>query len=310
MKKYFLLFFVLVLLTSCEQEITLELPVQEAKLVVEGNIEPNSPPFVLLTKSQGYFEEINQTSFENSFVHGAIVKVSDGTNEIQLSEICTNNLPDSLLPYIAQYLGVDASSLASINYCFYTSFNPAIFGVLGKIYNLSVISENKTYTATTQILQPIALDSLWFELDKGQTSLGYIWAKMSDPAGLGDNYRWFAQRKGKDETYYAPFGSSFEDKFIDGKTFNFGYNRGSAPNSSKPEDNNSERGYFKTGDTVIVKFCTINRAAFEFFRTYETEVGNNGNPFASPTTIVTNIEGGGLGIWCGYAPAYDTIVAQ
>ncbi len=41
----------------------------------------------------------------------------------------------------------------------------------------------------------------------------------------------------------------------------------------------------------------------------ETEVSNNGNPFAAPTAIKSNISGGALGYWGGYGTVYDTIVA-
>ena len=36
-------------------------------------------------------------------------------------------------------------------------------------------------------------------------------------------------------------------------------------------------------------------------------MSSDGNPFASPTSVVTNIEGGALGIWGGYAVFLDTI---
>ena len=107
----------------------------------------------------------------------------------------------------------------------------------------------------------------------------------------------------------APFGSAFNDKFIDGKTFDFAYDRPSIPGSTAPEDNNAEAGYYVRGDTIVVQFCTIGTAEVDFFRTYENMVSNNGNPFASPGVIKTNISGG-LGIFCGYSPTYDTIICR
>ena len=59
----------------------------------------------------------------------------------------------------------------------------------------------------------------------------------------------------------------------------------------------------------MVKFCSIDRNTFEFWRTEETQVQNNGNPFGSPAPISGNIKGG-LGIWGGYAASYDTIIAR
>jgi hypothetical protein len=40
---------------------------------------------------------------------------------------------------------------------------------------------------------------------------------------------------------------------------------------------------------------------------FENQVANQGSPFAVPSNIKTNINGG-LGLWVGYAAVYDTIV--
>jgi hypothetical protein len=74
------------------------------------------------------------------------------------------------------------------------------------------------------------------------------------------------------------------------------------------DDNNEEDGFFKVGDTIVVKFCTAGRATFDFWRSAETQIGNNGNPFSGITFIKGNINGG-IGIFEAYTPSYDTIVA-
>ena len=85
--------------------------------------------------------------------------------------------------------------------------------------------------------------------------------------------------------------------------------RGSFDFSTKDDDQNDERFYFKRGDTILVKYCSIDKATFEFVRTEESQVQSNGNPFGSPAPITSNIHGG-LGIWAGYAAVYDTIFAR
>lgn len=302
-----ILIFLVSLMLSCEKEITVDLPEAEAKLVVEGRIEPGLPPFVMLTRSAGYFDATDVSSFENNFVHNAVVKVFDGTTEVTLEEYCANTLPPVLLPFVAEITGIPVENLNRVNYCIYATFNTAIWGQTGKTYYLTINSEEKTYSSTTLIPVPVPLDSLWFEAERD--SLGFVWARLSEPPGPVNAYRWYAMRLGKDASFIAPFGSAFDDKFVDGKTFNFGYQRGAVANSNASDDNNSERAYFKTGDTIVVKFCSIDKGTFEFLRGYETEVINNSNPFASPTTIKSNIEGGALGYWGGYGAAYDTLVA-
>ena len=41
----------------------------------------------------------------------------------------------------------------------------------------------------------------------------------------------------------------------------------------------------------------------QFWRGVVRQVGTNGNPFAEPMNLVSNINGG-LGIWTGYGAAY------
>ncbi|HRO44018.1 MAG TPA: hypothetical protein PL009_14375, partial [Flavipsychrobacter sp.] len=78
-----ILFFVL---ASCEKEVNVSLNSGEPRLVIEGQIENGGYPFVVLTKSIGYFSRIDLTTLENAFVHGAIITVSDGASSITLKE--------------------------------------------------------------------------------------------------------------------------------------------------------------------------------------------------------------------------------
>lgn len=283
-KLYILL---LAFLTSCEKEITLDIPAVEPKIVVEGHVENGRSPYVILTRSSSYFDDVDSSTIANTIVFDATVIVSDGiTTDTMQPSFDFNLFP----PFYYQA--------------------PNMKGVEGRTYTLKVIADGQTLTSVTTIPYPVKLDSVWFELQPPSDSLGFVYAHIAEPPGYGHAYRWFAKRLGKDADFIAPLGSSFDDKFIDGKSFDFGYNRGVKPNSSAPDDNNEERGYFKKGDTIVVKFCAIDHAAFEFFRSFETEIGNNGNPFAAPTTIKTNIEGGGLGIWSGYGAAFDTVIAR
>ena len=49
-------------LSACEKEITVDLPKTEQKLVVEGTIEPGQPPIVLLTRTESYFDPLDASS--------------------------------------------------------------------------------------------------------------------------------------------------------------------------------------------------------------------------------------------------------
>lgn len=284
----FILFFII----SCEKNVTVEIPQVDTKVVVEGYIEEGKQPFVILSHTLPFFGSVNYETVLQSGIKNAIVIVNNGT--------FTDTLKDFL------NIGV------------YFSFN--MVGEEGKTYSLLVKTDGKDITSTTSIPHSVSLDSTWFKVDGNRDSLGYVWAHFKDPDTLGNYYRWFAKRINrytsgaeegqiKDSVFVTPRGSVLEDKFFNGKSFDFGYNRGSVPNSSKEDDNNDERNFFKRGDTIVVKFCSIDRAHFLFWRTEEMQVGNNGNPFGSPAPITSNIEGG-LGIWGGYAVTLDTVIAR
>ncbi|MFN8714374.1 MAG: DUF4249 domain-containing protein [Bacteroidota bacterium] len=282
----FSLFAVVALLAGCTKEITIDLPDVESKIVVDGGIYTGQFAQVALTNSAGYFDPVDSSSLAGYLITNAVVTLSDGA------------LIDTLRPTVDFTLPIPFVYRGSV-----------ITGQPGRTYTLRVVSGAKTVTAVTTIPQPVALDSLWYELDNGQDSLGFIWANLNEPAGLGNGYRWFAKRLGKDDRYLPPFGSAFFDKFIDGQDFDFAFNRGIEPGSTEPDDDGPERGRFRLGDTVVVQFCSIGMPEVEFFRSYESIVANQGNPFAAPGVVETNVQGG-LGIFCGYAPAYDTLICR
>ena len=286
---------------SCEKDITIDLPKNDSKLVIEGRIESGSAPFVILSNSVSFFDEINFETLEKSIVTDAKVFVNDGTKKIELSVICSNDsalLP--LLPIISQETGIPLSLLQNIKYCVFTDPTFSMIGDKGKNYELTVEHKGKVYTSTTQIPVPVPLDTVKFKEDKERPGYGFLNVVMSEPAGLGNCYRWFSKRLTKDTRFLSYLGSSFEDKFIDGKTFNYDVFRPQEVNSTKPEDLGDARFRYLPNDTVVVKFCSIDKNVFEFFRSFETEAGNNGNPFAAPNTIKTNIKGGAIGVWAGY----------
>ena len=66
MKKY--LFLISIFFLSCQEEITLELPSGGDKLVVQASIENGFPPYVILTKNQGYFDPIDVNTYNDLFV--------------------------------------------------------------------------------------------------------------------------------------------------------------------------------------------------------------------------------------------------
>jgi hypothetical protein len=288
---HFLMGITLLFLVSCEKDINISLPPVQSQVVVEGHIETGQGAWVVLTRSSDYFATVDTASLLNSIVKNAVVIVSDGVH--------ADTLPMIFDPF---YL-----STTYIPW-YYKKTNPTVIGQEGHTYSLTVVTGGQKLTSTTTMPIPaVKLDSVWFKLNPPSDSLGFIWAHLNDPAATQNFYRWYAMRLHKDKKFLAPIGATFNDKFINGTGFNFAYNRGAEPNSMAPDDKNAERGYFKKGDTVVVKFCSIDYNSYTFYVSYELAAAGNGNPFGSPANIHSNIQGG-LGIWAGFSPTFDTLV--
>lgn len=302
----------LLFLGSCIEDFDLGSVGGEAKIVIEGKIENGKPAEVFVLRSNPLSSDSAYS--KGAFVTDAVVTLSDGITTEQLL-VKTPILPlteaDSATAYYLPYKG------------------NLLLGVPGRTYTLTIIarpdvdkSDTKTYTATTTIPVPPVLDSVWWKAQAPYDTLGYVWAHFSEPLGIGNNYKWYAKRTNrwyapgnppekKDRRYLAPPGSTFDDKFIDGKSFDFYYNRGIDPSDSLTQiDDTGLNTYFKKTDTIFIKFCTIDQVAARFYSTYDAAYQTNGNPFAAPVSIQSNINGGGLGVWAGFGCSYYKIVPQ
>jgi Domain of unknown function (DUF4249) len=290
MKKYILYAAAaIVFLSACTEEINVKLPNSDKKIVIEGVIENGKFAQVIITRTIPLFSSVSGTTASDFYVLDAAVYVSNG--------IITDTLT----------LTIDSSSSLGVVYQ-----GNSIVGVSGQNYSLKVIaSDGNVYTSTTRIPFPVPLDSVWWKPQPPEDSLGFANAQLTDPAGLGNNYRWSAKRPTKDRRFIAQFGSTFDDKFIDGKSFEFAYTKGYDPTdnvNSLENDSDEERYYYRKSDTIYIKWCTLDKASKDFYTTLESALASNGNPFASPTTILGNIDNGALGVWSGMGASYDTIM--
>lgn len=261
------------LITSCEDSLDFDVQNYQSKLVVDGYIEVNQFPVVVLTRSASYFSTIDSASLRNMVVSRAKVTVSNGEKE----EVLTLRKNTSFYPpYI--YEGSE------------------IKGEAGKTYSLKIEVEANTYESVTSVPESVKLDSLWFKPGPGEDSVGMLYAKITDKEETEDYYRLFTQRVEKDNTFIPVYLSALGDQFFNGKTFTFSLLRGSESMTDKRDDI-----YFRRGDIVRVKISKIDRTHFDFWRTLERELYVTGNPFSSSgNKIESNISGGALGVWGGY----------
>jgi hypothetical protein len=313
MKRIATILIILSVLSSCTKEVEIDIPGYQEQLVIDGSIETGMPPLVLLSRSKDIYSPTNLQAFLEGFVTGATVTVSNGTTSVQLEEVCTDNLPPGSEAIAAAIFGIPQSELVNYHLCAYTSFNTSIWGQVGKTYALTVSFEGKTFTSSTTIEQPSSLNTLYWKQDGDLTNYGYSWATLTDTPNNYDAYKWEVKRinvgidgQPVDKVFTKTFSPVFDDDFFDGLTFNFFYENPTVWDDNTVPD--EYKGYYKIGDTVVVKLSKMDRYVFNFMEKKYIQLATAGNPFASPTNIPTNIEGGALGVWAGYSPSFDTLI--
>jgi len=277
-------------LTSCEREINIDLGDIPDQIVVEGTIEPGGNPKVLVTRNRDFFENYptDLLSLLDTFIiQDAIVSINDGNGSVPMLFVVN--------PF-------------EYPYAYYTT--TAITGIVGGTYTISVEARNQTLTAHTTIPPAVAVDSTWFSLNffnVDEDSLGFLNVAFTDPDTFGNAYRLYSKRNSETE-YFPVTGSLANDEFINARYVNF-----FAGQAEKPFGNQdtfiNDNFFYSLGDTIFVKFYSIGRREFDFYNTYEAASASNGNPFASPTLIKSNVEGG-MGIWCGQSFFYDTLIVN
>jgi hypothetical protein len=285
--KYSILIILLFIITSCEKTITFDLQEPKPKLVVEATIENGTAPIVVLTRSTDYFSRISPEILASSFVHSAIISISNGTKTHRLKEYARPL--DS--GYVFYYYSVDSSNLQN-----------AIWGELNTKYSLQIVHDGQEYSATTSIPGITKkIDSLWWKPapPSADSNKVVIMVKATDPQGFGDYIRYFTKRNS--EPYLPPFNSVFDDYIIDGTTYELPLEPGIDRNGEREED---EAAFFNRGDTVTFKISNIDKPTFDFWRTIEYSYASVGNPFSTPVKVLSNISNGALGYFGGYASQY------
>ena len=290
-------------LNSCSKEVKIDIPGFDEQIVIDGSIETGTPAIIFLSNSKDIYAPTDINSYLSGFISGATVTVSNGTITDTLTEICTDNLPAGFESIAAAFFGLPIEQLVNLHLCAYVS--TGIVGEVGKTYSLKVLYNDKIYTSSTKIENPTALDNLFWREQANLPGYGFSWAKITDSPIMGDAYRWEVKNLG-DLFYSKPFQPFTDDRFYNGKTFEFSVEN---PMSFKDQTiENQYKGYYKLGDTIVVKFSKLGKKEYQFFEKKYNQIYSGGNPFATPTNIPTNIEGGALGVWAGFSPWYDTLI--
>ena len=281
-KNYAYLLICLFFLSSCEKTVSFQLNNAETKkLVVDGQIETGKTPIVFLTNAIGVTDPLNLNTVLNSIARGAIVEVSDANRTIQLIEL---NNAYQVAPQDSSFVGVP-----------------------GQIYKLKIQYLGKVYEASTKIPIVKSLDSMWavkrVNTSGPDSNEVNIFARYTDPDSLGNFVRYFTKRN--KEPFFTGRNSVYNDEVINGNGIDVRIERG----YDKINDTSTKAfSNFIIGDTVQVKWCAIEKAVYNFWNTLEFSTNSVGNPFSSPSAIMSNISNGALGVWAGYGTSFKTII--
>ncbi len=308
-------FLMMMFTTSCTKAVKVKIPGYEEKIVIEGSIETDGFPFVLISKNKNVYAPTSQAEMLGSYLSGAKVWVSDGTTTIQLTEICTNNLPAGMDTTIASFLGLPVELLHQITICGYVGLDGSFKGEVGKTYSLKVEFEGETYEAASTILNPIPISNSYWKEEEKYPDYGYTYHVLQDPAVERNAYLFEVKRlnvdstgEAKDKRYFKPYVAYFDDEFFNGISFEFFMD-----NSATYEDETIDkkfRGLFHRGDTLDLKFSNYEHSNFRFLNAILQQKLSGGSPFSLPTNAVGNISNGGLGIWLALSPSYSVMVCE
>lgn len=267
-------------LFACQKEITLDVEEVDQEVVVEGYIEQNAFPKVYLSLSSSFFSDIDSATLFNMMVHQAKVTVSDGYK----TEVLTLRKNTSHYP-IYFYEGTE------------------LIGQVGRTYHLYIKLDSISLSAVTTIPAPPKFDSLW--VGTLNDSMKYISIKFTDKADSRDYYRTFMKVNGQNDQYVPTYINVFDDIYFNGTTVVFNLYKG----YDGLADMNNHNKYLSKGDTVVVRFCSMDKYHFDFWNSYQGKMLNIASFSPSLNKVKTNIKGG-LGVWGGYGASYYKVIVK
>lgn len=300
-KTIYIITAILFLFNSCETPISITLPHNENVKVIEGWIENDQYPIVVVSNSMSYYSTIDMDAILSSVDTTAIVRISDDMgNTEQLQRKHT-------LEHLFGAFGLlQQKPLVYVG--------GQIKGVPGHTYTLYVESKGEIYTSQTTIpVNTVQIDSFALQTPFNIDTIATLRVYFRDPAESYDCYRYFLKLKDLDVVYSQIFTGTFDDLTFNGLTGSYEMLRSPMSNMgvlgmSQQERENYYRSTFRKGDIIYVKSTLTDKATKEYWFPLQTDISMGMNPFLTPGTYQTNIEGENVtGIWSGYHARYDTV---
>jgi len=231
---------------SCEKVIKVDLKDADKKYVIEANID--NTPLSDLVKISRTKKFSDNTSFE-MVTNATVVITDDAGNSETLNQTSPGN---------------------------YTA--TSLVGTPGRTYYLTVKIDGNTYTATSYMPPPVALDTIFSEVFTGfGDTINLLHATYQDPVNVKNFYRHVLYINNKvNKGIYAGNDDLSDGKYSDFMIFN--------------ED-------VKKNDSIRIEMQCIDEAAYTYFSTLAQMIDQSS---AAPTNPISNMKGGALGYFSAH----------
>jgi hypothetical protein len=283
--KYFLPLLACIL-ASCEMIVKVDMPEHKPSIVINALIDPSEEFKVHLSRSLGALDNGELTNINNA-------EVNVFENETFIGKL--NFVTDG-------------------NYS-----SPTINPKLGKVYKLVVkASPYDEASAVARIPQPVSIDNVVLKdsafNDPNMGVMSSLSLTINDPAGINNYYMVEVFATDSAFSYLSPaymysddpaldegYGTAltFSDQHFNGRRYKFDVSF-YPPYTDMPYDDfgnplpvsNTHKGFY------ILKFSTISHEYFKYQTSMVRMWNAQGNPFAEPAPVFTNVKQG-LGIFAG-----------
>ena len=252
----------LMLLTACKEQIDIDIPSSDRKIVIEAEV---------------------TTEMDSSYVHLTLTADYYSTNPapvINNATVTVNGVPFTL-----------------VGNGLYRPASPFV-GVANSTYELNIVHEGKTYKSSSKITPMFVVDSVVpvFKtaegfLQEGYTAVYYATDNRPQPA-----YTYYQFGKVSKLFRDNPIDTFYVDSMFNNRIL---FDNASTNRGSYAFELPFLR--LQAGDTVIQIFRSVDKNMFEFIRAYNTQTSGAPGPFqAPPSNLPTNISGGAMGYFATY----------
>lgn len=279
--KYILCTLLLLIYVSCSQEIDIELPYYDSKVVVDGWIETGQPAKIILTNSSAYFNTYDSATIRDLFINNAKITLENNDGD---SEILTLFKDDNYFPPFI-----------------YKSTK--IRGEENKEYSIKIESKNRIITASTSIPSKPTVEEVTMILETDTTAI--INATLKNNVDETTYYYNEISVKHFSTHFHASTSPLTNNNKQNQEKITYQIKRSNQPNPLSIFDIDSNRNLPRTSfyyaDTVMVKISRIDKRSKDILANIFLDELNYGNPFALVNQQTkTNIDGG-IGRWTGMA---------